>query len=96
MRVYALLLGLLLTLGSAFVADIAVQSAASHQAAKLVRDSTDRVTPGQVWYGGLLEPITVEARRAPAPAATLTQLDHLGLNGPCEHVIRRARALQAE
>lgn len=96
MRVYALLLGLLLTLGSAFAADMAVQSAASHQAATLVRDTADRATPGQVWYGGLLEPITVEAHRAPAPAATLTRLDPLGTNGPCEHVIRRARALEAE
>lgn len=96
MRVYALLLGLLLTLGSAFVADIAVQSTASRQTAKLMRDTPDRATPGPIWFGGLLEPITVEAHRAPLPAATLTRLDPLGMNGPCEHVIRRARALAAE
>jgi hypothetical protein len=70
MRVYALLLGILLTTGSGYAAQLAVSSLGA-----------GRLTPAQpaaavpagdaldgVWYGGVLDPVTVESRSGGARA----------------------------
>jgi hypothetical protein len=60
MRIYALLLGVILTSGYGYAAEIAVASAAGG------RDSAPnpaaRAVPNPVWYGGMLDPIIVESR----------------------------------
>src|SRR5437016_13663120 len=69
MKAYALLLGMMLTLGSGYAAQVAVSSVGT------ARDAEVRPTPAPrshgpdtVWYGGVLDPIPVEARgRAPGP-----------------------------
>jgi hypothetical protein len=68
MRMYALLLGVILTSGYGYAAQVAVASAAagrepaSNPEAGAVRD--------QVWYGGILDPIIVESRGTPRVAGT--------------------------
>jgi len=68
MRVYALLLGIVLTTGYGYAAQVAVTSvgvglrAASDPAATIAPSAGT----GDVWYGGVLDPITVES----APADT--------------------------
>jgi hypothetical protein len=73
MRVYALLLGILLTTGYGYAAQVAVSSlspgrptatepAAAHPASAALDG---------VWYGGVLDPVTVESRiRGTRAAAT--------------------------
>jgi hypothetical protein len=75
MRVYALLCGTLLTVGSASIAQLALQSSyRAHSGTELVAAS-DPAGPNAIWQGGAVPPITVEARViAPAPA-TLTEWD---------------------
>jgi hypothetical protein len=62
MRVYALLLGIILTAGYGYTANVAVSSlGAGNQA--LARPAPGRAledVPGAVWYGGVLAPVTVE------------------------------------
>jgi hypothetical protein len=68
MRVSALLLGVLPTAGSVYLAHIAVASAGFERRAGLVRDDRDRLARSQLWYGGMLDPVIIEARRATPPA----------------------------
>lgn len=66
MRVYAVLLGVLLTAGSAYVAQLAVQSAGFERLAGSSPGAGDLSARGELWYGGVLDPVTIEAtRRAP-------------------------------
>jgi len=68
MRVFALLLGSLLTAGSVAVTDVAVSSA------HVARFRTaDPAGAGAIWYGGTLPPIVVQAPRATAPARALAR-----------------------
>jgi hypothetical protein len=62
MRVYALLLGITLTAGYGYTADVAVSSLGPGRhalVAPAVAPTPDK-GPGAVWYGGVLDPITVE------------------------------------
>jgi hypothetical protein len=62
MRVYALLLGITLTAGYGYTADVAVSSLGAGRqalAAAVARHALEDV-PGAVWYGGVLDPVTVE------------------------------------
>ena len=68
MRLSALLLGVLPTAGAIYVAHIAVTSAGVERRAGPARDDRDRPAPDQLWYGGVLDPVIVEARRALPPA----------------------------
>jgi hypothetical protein len=69
MRVYSSMLAVLLTAGSAYVAELAVSSAGFE---RVSRPSPRRREPppvgGQLWYGGVLDPITIEVRRTPRPS----------------------------
>lgn len=55
MRVYALILGIALTAGYGYAADLAVAS---------IKPGALKPTAAKspVWYGGVLEPVTVEVR----------------------------------
>jgi hypothetical protein len=71
MRVYALLLGIVLTTGYGYAAQLAVSSLgpgrhtpAQPAAAIPAGDALD-----SVWYGGVLDPVTVESRAGGARAA---------------------------
>ncbi len=68
MRVYALLLGITLTAGYGYTANVAVSSlnggrqalAAPAAPAAPAAGRTVEDVPGAVWYGGVLDPVTVE------------------------------------
>jgi len=72
MRIYALLVGILLTTAYGATAELAVSSVetgrktASTPAAVLPASGA----PGAVWYGGVLDPITVESSGDARAAAT--------------------------
>ncbi|PYO76061.1 MAG: hypothetical protein E6K55_08655 [Gemmatimonadetes bacterium] len=72
MRIYALMLGIALTTGYGYAAQVAVSSAgAGHRADTLPAGAVAPVDGrGQVWYGGVLDPITVESERGPVAAKT--------------------------
>ena len=72
MRVYALLLGILLTVGSAYIAQVAA-NAAGPAAAVEPRDLAHPGGPDRIRYGGMLDPITIEAHVATPPASTVTR-----------------------
>ncbi len=57
MRVYALALGVLVTIGYGCVAKMAVAGA------RPPHDSPRVASPDTVWWGGRLAPVTVEATR---------------------------------
>ena len=64
MRVYALLLGILLTTGYGYAAQIAVSSLGAGRPTATEPEATIP-TGGAldgVWYGGVLAPVTVESR----------------------------------
>lgn len=96
MRIYTLLLGLLLTLGVALVAELAIDSAGTRLAAELTSDARHADPRGPVWYGGMLAPITVQATRAATPRATLAGGDAVGADAPRAHAPRRSHTLAAE
>jgi hypothetical protein len=64
MRVYALLLGIALTAGYAYPAQMAVTSLQPGPVNKALTDPTATAVPsdsrGELWYGGVLDPVTVE------------------------------------
>jgi len=62
LRVYASALGVLLTAGSAYLAQIAVGSAGFERLAAPPQKS-EAPTLGEIWYGGVLDPITIEVTR---------------------------------
>ena len=71
MRVYALLLGILFTTGYGYAAQIAVSSLGAGRSAPAQPAAvpTDGALDG-VWYGGVLDPVTVESRGGTRAAAT--------------------------
>jgi len=72
MRVYALLLGILFTTGYGYAAQIAVSSLGAGRAAP-AQPAATVPTHGAldgVWYGGVLDPVTVESRGGTRAAAT--------------------------
>jgi len=73
MRVYALLLGIVLTSGYAYAAHVAVSSAGPGRSAAAVPASDAK---GPVWYGGVLDPIVVVAPRR-GESQTATTKDHV-------------------
>lgn len=81
MRAYGMLLGLAVTVGYGFAANVAVWPSGVGRAAATPLPKVFRVeeAPGPVWYGGTLDPVTVEAR-GDSPAATAVArrwlLDH--------------------
>ena len=70
MRVYALLLGVVLTSGYAYAAHVAVSSAAPGRSPAVVPASDAN---GPVWYGGVLDPIVVVAPRGGEPQTATTK-----------------------
>jgi hypothetical protein len=65
MRIYALLLAIALTTGYGYAAQLAVSSVGSSRRAPAEPAAT---TPpghatGELWYGGVLDPVTVESER---------------------------------
>src|SRR5258708_9391437 len=69
MRAYALLLGVLLTVGSAAVAELALESVRPPRGSRPWRRVTSAAASGPVWNGGGVDPVTIHAPRpAPAPA----------------------------
>jgi hypothetical protein len=70
MRVYALLLGVLVTAAYGYPAQMAVTSLQHGPTAKVTETSTTAVrsdSPSQVWYGGVLDPVTVLGDGSAAP-----------------------------
>jgi hypothetical protein len=97
MRVYAILMGMVLTAGSAYLAQVAVGSAGFE---RLVGPSPSPGNPAvarELWYGGVLDPITIEVSRAtPVSAyalwARLTGSSELAVNQEAVECTRRARS----
>ena len=73
MRHAALLLGMLLTAGSTYILHLAVGSAGFERFAggSASSPAVDAPLHMDIWYGGMLPPITIEARRGAPPAAAL-------------------------
>ncbi len=65
MRVYALLLGIALTAGYAYPAQMAVASLQPGPVRRSMTEPTATAVPsdsrGELWYGGVLDPVTVES-----------------------------------
>lgn len=71
MRIYALMLGVALTTGYGYAAQVAVSSVGTgHRDALPAGAVTPDGNRGQVWYGGVLDPIIVESERDPVAAKT--------------------------
>ena len=76
MRVYALLLGIALTTGYGAAAELAVSSVDTgrqtlgHPAVAVPASGA----PGAVWYGGVLDPITVESSGGDKHAAAQARI----------------------
>ncbi len=68
MRMYALLLGIILTSGYGYAAQVAVASAAAGR--EPARHSERAAVLDPVWYGGMLDPIIVESRATHRVAGT--------------------------
>jgi hypothetical protein len=80
MRVYALLLGVVLTAGYGFAAQVAVSSAAAggqSHAAPAPAAAVASQTLDPIWYGGMIDPITVESGGT-AVRATVSKSRTLG------------------
>ena len=71
MRTYALLFGILLTTGYGATAELAVSSVDSGRTTRGTAAPVDPASgaPGAVWYGGVLDPITVESAAGTHAAA---------------------------
>ena len=75
MRIYALLLGVVFTSAYAYAAQVAVSSVGTNRqadtrpaAAAAADNATDRI-----WYGGVLDPITVESGGGPAKTTVVNK-----------------------
>jgi hypothetical protein len=70
MRALSCVLGILFTGLFAYTADVAVSSAGLGRVQPTVHVwlvEREMSSPTQLWYGGMLEPITVTERRVPTP-----------------------------
>jgi len=76
MRVYALLLGIALTTAYGGAAELAVSSLDSGGATRGSPAAALPASgaPGAVWYGGVLDPITVEPSRGNTHAAAQARI----------------------
>jgi hypothetical protein len=83
MRVYALLVGILLTTASSYAADVAIRSAGFARVRYALRPTADPPGPPSIWYGGVLKPITVEVFSHPRPAYTARAVDRLEGRAGC-------------
>jgi len=88
MRVYAVVLGTLLTIGYGCVADVAIQSSGGGEGrgASLPATAAPTAAPSAVWCGGMLAPVIVEARgaaRFTRPAVTLAGVDRSSATFGC-------------
>ena len=76
MRIYALMLGIALTAGYGYAAELAVSSldpgrqTRANPPARIPASGN----PGAVWYGGVLDPITVESSRGDIHAAAQARI----------------------
>ena len=77
MRVYAMLLGAILTVGTAYLAEVAVASATTSRPESSPREAQALVATDPIWYGGTLDPVTIEARGGVSRSVTLTHRDSL-------------------
>ena len=68
MRIYAVLMGVVLTAGSAGIAQLAIASAGFERIPVRPSGRRDLGARGELWYGGVLDPITIEATPAGKPA----------------------------
>ena len=82
MRLYALLLGTLLTAASAYVAQMAVTSSRFDRAWQVLHPAADPPSSDPVWYGGILDPVTIEGRRPQVRSIVVTELQLLH-DGQC-------------
>jgi len=71
MRHYALLFGMLFTSGSTYVMQLAVRSGGFERLRGERASATEAAAPApmELWYGGELAPLTIEARRGASPSA---------------------------
>lgn len=90
MRVYALLLGVALTTGYGYAAQIALSSVGASRYTPAASPAASAAGhPGSVWYGGVLDPVTVESKSDGArPASTKNQV----LSRPTVRCIEAARS----
>lgn len=91
MRAYAMLLGLALTTGYGYAAQIAVSSVGSGRLEPAAGAVEPRDGRGRdpVWYGGTLDPVTIEAKGdspTKTAAARRLLLDRTGT--PCPRAAR--------
>jgi len=72
MRIYALLVGILLTTAYGATAELAVSSVETGRKTGITPAAVLPASgaPGAVWYGGVLDPITVESSGDAHTAAT--------------------------
>ncbi len=106
MRVSALLFGILLTAASGYVAQVAVQSAGLERAGRPSREAADPPPSpprarAPIWYGGMLQPITVAVSRdttpTPTPTPTVARPELFGASPRCTrttHLAHRATAME--
>jgi hypothetical protein len=80
MRASALLLGVLLTVGSAAVAELALESVGTPSTGRPWRRAPTAATADPVWNGGVIDAITVDARGAPLAVAPISEV--IRLEGP--------------
>ncbi|HYT04553.1 MAG TPA: hypothetical protein VEM13_06700 [Gemmatimonadales bacterium] len=98
MRIYALLLGSLLTLGFAYLAQVGLQSSGLQRVASVPPDRADppvSAEPDPIRYGGTIDPITIQVRRDAPPAARVSRLDRVPEGPRCGRAARRQTACQA-
>ena len=70
MRAFSCVLAVLVTTLFAYTADVAVSSAGlgrDQTPARLWLVEREAASPARLWYGGMLEPITITERRTPTP-----------------------------
>ena len=95
MKAYAMLLGMLFTVGSGYAAQVAVSSVGAARSVEAAPALGSHVTNSldTIWYGGVLDPITVEAR-GDGPAKTETAR-RLLLDRPTTRCSQAAQAYRA-
>jgi hypothetical protein len=94
MRIYACLLGVLLTAGSAYLVQLAVASAGFERVAGASRERKDLGARGELWYGGVLAPIAIEAPASGPPRAQLAASQKAVESARLAHAKRRTVATQ--
>ena len=95
MRAYALLLGTLATAGSGYVVEVALASSGFDRAWVVLHRKADPPSLDPLWYGGILDPVTIEGRRSAAQALTVTGFDS-GHDAACPAVHPKYRPISSE